>query len=115
VGVLELAWNLPEATGVAWETQLACVGTERSAYVELRGSGEVGDGDLMPELTYMYDVEGLAGGIVAEMDRFFIRELREPGSWPGGNLADARRAVEIALALTQSAASGRPIDLPPAA
>jgi predicted dehydrogenase len=113
-GVLELAWNLPEASAVAWDTHFVCVGTERSAYLELRGGANVGDsGDLVPELTYMYEVDEVPGGVVAVMDRLFLRELREPGSWPGGNLEDARRAVELALAITESASSGRPVDVPP--
>lgn len=114
VGVLELTWGLPEATHIAWDTSLVCVGTERAVYVEMRGAdpNAVGiAGSLMPELTYAYAIAGIPGGVLRTQAEHFVREVREPGTWPGASLADARRAVEVALALEMSAAEGRPINL----
>lgn len=115
VGVLELSWALPERTGTAWNTYFACIGSEQSAYVELRGADPAAAfsaSTLLPELTYMYEVDGLPGGVLRLQDELFVRELREPGSWPGPSLPDARCAVEAALALRASATTGSVAELP---
>jgi predicted dehydrogenase len=114
IGVLELSWALPEEAGVAWDTQFHCVGTKRSAYAELRGADPSRMGrtaDLIPDFTYVYEIEGVPGGVVRVQDEHFLREVSAPGGWPGATIDDARRAVEAALALAESAATGRTIAL----
>jgi predicted dehydrogenase len=108
VGVLEMCWALPAATGVAWESALVIVGSEDSRYLEQRGGS---GGDLAPEYSYAFEVEGLPGGVMHMQDEHFLRAARDPGRWPGGTLGDARRAVEIALAIGQAAATGSVVEL----
>jgi predicted dehydrogenase len=108
VATLDLGWALPERTGVAWDTQLIVVGSEGSAYLELRG-GDLGS--LAPELTYIADVAGVPAGVVRVQDEHFLRAVRDRRSWPGTSPADARRALELALALDRSAAAGAPVDV----
>jgi predicted dehydrogenase len=114
IGSLELSWALPEATGVAWDTALHCIGTERSLYVALRGTDDsrIGEaGDVFPDLSYVYEVDGIPGGVVRLQDEHFLRAVRSPDSWPGASATDGRRAVEAALALVRSAESGQPVSL----
>jgi predicted dehydrogenase len=115
IGVLELSWALPERTGVAWDTRFDCVGREGSVYAELRGTdpGRVGStGDLLPDLSYTFEIEGVPGGVVRVQDEHFLRAVRDPQQWPGASLYDARRAVEAALALGESASRGVAVNLP---
>ena len=114
VGVLELSWALPEETRVAWDTYLHCIGTKRSAYAALRGtdSALLGlAGDMMPDLTYTFEIDGVPGGVVRVQDEHFLQEVRRPGTWPGATIEDARRAVQAALALAESCATGKPVEL----
>jgi predicted dehydrogenase len=108
VATLELQWALPVAGGVVWDTHLVVTGTGGSAYLELRG----GDGgDLAPELTYVADVAGVPYGVLRVQDEHFLRAVRDPSSWPGAPPADARRAVELALAIDRSVATGEPVEV----
>jgi predicted dehydrogenase len=108
VATLELSWALPERAGVEWDTTLVAIGAGSSAYLELRG----GQGaDLMPEMSYIGDVGGIPTGVLRAQDEHFIRAVRDPSGWPGGTPADARRAVELALALDRSAQTGSPLDV----
>jgi predicted dehydrogenase len=108
VGLLEMCWALPAATGVEWEGALVIVGTEGSRYLEQRGGT---GGDLAPELSYAFEVAGLSGGVMRMQDEHFLLAARDPDRWPGGTLGDARRAVEIALAIGQAAATGSVVEL----
>ena len=49
VGVLEMCWALPAATGVEWESALVIVGSEDSRYLEQRG-GSGGDSGARAQL-----------------------------------------------------------------
>ena len=114
IGLLELSWALPEETGIAWDTYLHCIGTRRSVYTEVRGTDDARlglAGDAFPDLTYVFEIEGVPGGVVRVQDEHFLRAVREPQSWPGASASDARRAVEVALALIDSASSGRVVSL----
>jgi predicted dehydrogenase len=108
VATLELGWGLPEQTGVVWETALVVTGSEDSAYLEIRGGDA---GGLAPELSYTCDVAGVPTGVLRTQDEHFLRAVRDPAAWPGATPADARRAVELALALDRSAATGLPVDV----
>jgi predicted dehydrogenase len=108
VGHLDLCWALPPEAGVAWDTSFVVVGVEGSRYLELRGGH---GGDLMPELTYEFDVHGLAGGVVRLQDEHFLRAVRDPTAWPGASLDDARRAVEIALAIGAAVRAATPVEV----
>lgn len=114
IGALELSWALPEETGIAWETSFHCIGSRRSVYTELRGTDDqrLGlAGDAFPDLTYIFEIEGILGGVVRVQDEHFVRAVRHPESWPGASASDARRAVEASVALVTSAESGSPVTL----
>jgi predicted dehydrogenase len=106
VASIDLGWALPERTGVTWDTHLVVVGSRASAYLEVRG-GDLGG--LSPELTYVADVAGVPAGVVRVQDEHFLRAVRDRRTWPGASPADARRALEVALALDRSAAQGEPL------
>jgi predicted dehydrogenase len=108
VASLELCWAMPVAAGVVWDTHLVVTGSEGSAYLELRGGA---GGDLAPELGYVADVAGVPTGVVRVQDEHFLRAVRDPATWPGAEPADARRALELALAIDRSAASGKPVEV----
>jgi predicted dehydrogenase len=100
IASIDLGWALPEGAGVDWDTQLVVIGTDASGYVELRGGSH---GGLMPELTYVADVCGVPFGVVRAQDEQFTRAVAGAAPWPGASPADARRALEVALAIGQSA------------
>ncbi len=114
IGLLELSWALPEETGIAWDTYFHCIGSQRSVYTELRGTDDARlglAGDLLPDLTYTFDIEGIPGGVVRVQDEHFVRAVHHPETWPGASVADARRAVEATLALATSADESRVVTL----
>jgi UDP-N-acetylglucosamine 3-dehydrogenase len=108
VATLDLGWGLSPQSGITWDTHLVAIGAEASGYVELRGGDA---GDLVPESTYDADVAGIPMSIVRLQDEHFIRAVSDPERWPGADPPDARRALELALALDRSAATGVAIDV----
>jgi predicted dehydrogenase len=108
VATLDLGWGLAAARGVNWDTALVVAGTISSGYVEMRGGDS---GDLGPELTYATEVAGIPMGVLRLQDEHFVRSVRDPSLWPGAAPDDARRALELALALDESAAAGVAVDV----
>ena len=85
-----------------------------AVYTELRGTRRRSTwvaGDLLPDLTYTFDIEGIPGGVVRVQDEHFVRAVHHPETWPGASVADARRAVEATLALATSADESRVVTL----
>ena len=113
VGLLELSWGTPRGSGIEWDSRLAYVGTEGSAYVDIVETGVslfTPDGPSFPDTTYWPKAHDEPVGILRFEDERFLGLVRGRTTWPL-SLGDARAAVAAALALDRSVAEGRPVAL----
>ena len=111
VGLVEFNWVMNRRSGLAGDYRLAIFGTEGAGYVEmrdpvtriysLRENRRLGTHGL-------FDVGGTMSGSVSIEDRHFLGWVRGIHDWPV-SLEDARAALEVALALDESARSGKPV------
>jgi predicted dehydrogenase len=111
VGTVEWSWALPEGAGVDWEHELTYVGREGVARVDGRSRGlslHLAGGARCPDVLMLERVHGRPVGFVAHEDHHFLACVAEGREWPL-SAADARAALAAALALDESAASGRPV------
>ena len=109
VGLVEFNWVMSRRSGLAGDYRLAIFGTEGAGYVEMRDpvarvysvreNRRLGTHGL-------FDVGGTMAGSVAIEDRHFVGWVRGIHDWPV-SLQDARAALEVALALDESARSGK--------
>jgi predicted dehydrogenase len=114
VGLLELSWALPQACGLAWDCALSYVGTRACAYVDIRSMGVSvlgGDGATYPDTTYWPLVHGEPAGILRAQDEYFLASLRD-GRPSVQSPAEARAALQAALALERSLYEHQPVALP---
>jgi predicted dehydrogenase len=113
VGLLELSWATSTESGVEWDSRLAFIGTQGSAYVDIDHTGVrifSGNGPSFPDTTYWPRTLGTATGILRSEDEHFLRLIREGRPWPV-SMEDALAAVKAALALDASVQTGRPVAL----
>jgi predicted dehydrogenase len=113
VGLLETSWALPDASGLAWDCALSYVGKRACAYVDTRSMGVSvfgGDGAFYPDTSYWPQVYGEPFGILRAQDEYFLASLRD-GRPPVQAPTEAREALAAALAVEQSLAEGRPVNL----
>lgn len=111
VGLFELSWATPVESGIEWDSRLAVHGTKGSAFVDIRETGVsffAGEGVMFPDTSYWTTAQGLPFGILRAEDEYFLLGCRAKAPWPV-ELADARAAVAIALAMDRSIAEGQPI------
>ena len=111
VGVVEFNWIMNHRSGLAGDYRLAVFGTEGAGYVEMRDpvtrvyslseNRRLGTHGL-------FDVGGTIAGSVAVEDRHFVGWVRGIHDWPV-SLEDARAALQVALAVDESARSGQPV------
>ena len=113
VGLVEFNWVMNHRSGLAGDYRLAVFGTRGAGYVEMRdpvtrvyslqGNRRFG--------TYgAFDVGGTVAGSVSIEDRHFLGWVRGIRDWPV-SLEDARAALEIAVAMDESARSGQPVEI----
>lgn len=113
VGLLELSWGTPRGSGIEWDSRLAFIGTEGSAYVDIMETGVslfTPDGPSFPDTTYWPTTYGEPFGILRFEDERFLELVRHERPWPL-SLDDARAAVAMAVALDRSVSEGRPVTL----
>lgn len=113
VAALEHNWLMPAATGMHSDHKLTVFGDVGSVYVDARLTTTQlygASGTKMVNTAYRQAQAAIPGGALATADRHFIRTVRDGEPWPL-TLADARAALEIALAMDESIASGRPVRL----
>ena len=111
VGLVELSWATPVESGIEWDSRLAVHGTRGSAFVDIRETGVsffAGEGVMFPDTSYWTAAQGLPFGVLRAEDEFFLLGCRAKAPWPV-ELADARAAVAVALAMDRSVAEGGPI------
>jgi predicted dehydrogenase len=111
VGLFELSWATPVESGIEWDSRLAVHGTKGSAFVDIRETGVsifAGNGVAFPDTGYWTASQGLPFGILRAEDEYFLHGCRASAPWPV-ELADARAAVTVALAMDRSIEEGRPI------
>ena len=111
VGIVEFNWIMDSDSALAGDYRLAVFGTDGAGYVEMRDpitTMYTSDGAKWLRTGGQYDVGGTATGAVATEDRHFLATVRGLREWPV-SLEDARAALEAALALDESMATGRPV------
>lgn len=113
VGSVEFNWVMNDRSGLAGDYRLAVFGTRGAGYVEMRDP--VTKVYSLDENRWLrthgaFDVGGTVAGSVAIEDRHFLGWVRGIRDWPV-SLEDARAALEVALALDESARIGEPVDV----
>lgn len=113
VGLVEFNWVMNSRSGLAGDYRLAVFGTQGAGYVEMRDPVtrvySLGENRWLGTHG-VFDVGGTMAGSVAIEDRHFLGWVRGRRDWPV-SLEDARAALEVALALDESARSGKPVAL----
>ena len=113
VGLVEFNWVMNSRSGLAGDYRLAVFGTQGAGYVEMRDPVtrvySLGENRWLGTHG-VFDVGGTMAGSVAIEDRHFLGWVRGRRDWPV-SLEDARAALQVALALDESARSGEPVDL----
>ncbi len=113
VGLLELSWGTPSQTGIEWDSRLAFIGSEGSAYVDIAETGVsvyTAQGPQFPDTTYWPRTYGAPSGILRTEDEHLLLRVRDGRPWPL-TLEDARAALVAALAMDRSIAEERPVSL----
>ena len=113
VGLVEFNWVMNSRSGLAGDYRLAVFGTQGAGYVEMRDPVtrvySLGENRWLGTHG-VFDVGGTMAGSVAIEDRHFLGWVRGRRDWPV-SLEDARAALQVALALDESARSGEPVAL----
>jgi predicted dehydrogenase len=113
VAVLDHSWIGPDEAGLRGDHQLSVFGTHGALFVDSRStpvSVYGRHGHKMPNLTYYSHPVGVPYGALPTEDRCFARCVRTGEEWPV-TLADARAALECAVAIEQSIATGLPVKI----
>lgn len=114
VGVLELNWVMPAASGKVSDYRFMAVGTEGVLFLELNDEGlsifTKSGPPRFPRPTYMVDAYGTRMGTIRTEDDHFLQMVRDGRPWPL-SLGDARAALVAALAIDRSVAEGRPVKI----
>jgi len=114
IGSMETDWAMPTATGLSGALHFSVVGSEGVAWIDARGSGVgVLSTRAVPAFpgTLVYnDPSGAQQGIYRVEDEFFLAKVRDGRPWPI-DLAAARSALAVALAVDLSIELGRPVNV----
>ena len=108
VATIEINWIMPSESALKSDYRLAVFGTEGSAFAEFHAPAVRVFGAEAPRTGWRDDVHGSQSGALVTEDEHFLGVVRGIRSWPL-TLADARAAMAAAIALDESAASGRPV------
>jgi predicted dehydrogenase len=114
VGLVEFNWVMSRRSGLAGDYRLAVFGTRGAGYVEMRDpvTRVYSRGENRWLGTHgLFDVGGTMAGSVSVEDRHFLGWVRGRHDWPV-SLEDARAALEVALAMDESARAGMPVTIP---
>ncbi len=108
VATIEINWIMSSESALKADYRLAVFGTEGSAFAEFNAPVvRVFGGETAPT-GWRDDVYGSQSGVLVTEDEHFLAVVRGARSWPI-TLADARAALAAALAIDESATSGRPV------
>lgn len=108
VGTVEINWIMSSASALKADYRLAVFGTEGSAFAEFNAPVVRVFGREAPGTGWRDDIHGSQSGVLVTEDEHFLAVVRGTRSWPI-TLADARAALAAALAIEESASSGRPV------
>ncbi len=114
VGVVEAAWLLEEKAGVMLDDAFHLIGTTGTAYLSAFPpalSYWRSDGFAVPDVSYDPRIRGAAFGALRDELSYFcdcVRMRRKPEVV---RPVEARNAARVALALTESAAAGRDVEI----
>lgn len=108
VATIEINWIMPSESALKSDYRLAVFGTEGSAFAEFNAPVVRVFGGEVARTGWRDDIYGSQSGVLVTEDEHFLAVVRGVRSWPI-TLADARAAVAAAIALDESAASGRPV------
>jgi predicted dehydrogenase len=116
VAVLDHSWIGPHERGLRGDHQLSVFGSEGALFVDSQNTpvSVFGRrGVQRPNGSYYSHPLGVPYGVLPTEDRSFARCLRTGEPWPV-SLADARAALECAVAIERSIATGAPVAVVPA-
>lgn len=108
VAAIEINWIMSSDSALKEDYRLAVFGTKGSAFAEFSAPAvRVFGGETTPT-GWRDDIHGSQSGVLVTEDEHFLALVRGARSWPI-SLADARAALAAAVALDESATSGRPV------
>lgn len=112
VGCLHHSWVLNDDAAMDWEFYFQVNGEGGLIDVDgrMRGVTVHAPGGLRyPDVYSWPALHGGIGGVLANEDGYFLRMVREGGTWPL-SLEDGREAVSVAIDIDTSIAEGRPVN-----
>ena len=114
VGTMIVDWALPTAVGVGLTVQAGFVGSKGIAWYDARGQGvgvlSTEGGTVLPNFLAYADPAGSPSGAYRDEDEFFLQSVRD-GRPLAVSAADARAALQVALAVDRSLELGRPVEV----
>lgn len=117
VATVEASWHQPARSGKEADDSFRVIGTDGQASLQTATPSISVAGDsalVVPDVSFEHEIDGLSRGALSEELAHFARVVRD-----GDRRKlivtpeDGRRALRIALAMMESAASGNPIELTP--
>lgn len=106
VATLEHNWVMPAESGVHSDQRLTLFGTRGTAYFEAQNPftrAFTSGGPLFAHTAYRAGGAEVPSGALSLADRHFLASVRGEATWPV-SLADARRALELAIQMDESVA-----------
>lgn len=108
VATIEINWIMSAESALKADYRLAVFGTKGSAFAEFSAPIVRVFGGAAAATGWRDDIYGSQSGVLVTEDEHFLAFVRGARTWPI-TLADARAAVAAAVALDESATSGRPV------
>jgi predicted dehydrogenase len=113
VGVMDFNWTMSAESGVASDHRFAAFGSDGSAYADSRTPSVAIFSTTATSFfrtDWLAELYGVYAGVLHTEDEYFLRTIRENLEWPI-SLGDARAALDAALALDRSVATGEPVNV----
>ena len=107
VATIEINWIMSSESALKADYRLAVFGTKGSAFAEFNAPIVRVFGGEAARTGWRDDIYGSQSGVLVTEDEHFLGMVRGTRSWPI-TLAEARAALAVAIAIDESARSGRP-------
>ncbi|NPV46389.1 MAG: Gfo/Idh/MocA family oxidoreductase [Armatimonadetes bacterium] len=114
IGVIETAWMLPDSTPWRGHILAEVIGTKGTAWLEVPGNGLgfwLADRVATPDTSYWPEMHGTTVGALRDEIAYFVHCLNHDLPIEVPTHEEVLTSLEVAGALIQSAAEGRPVRL----